>query len=48
MAAVRSVLRKKKNQASLCPIAIRITKDRKSTFVSTGQYVNEKFWDDRN
>lgn len=48
MATVRAVLRKKKNKAGLCPIAIRITKDRKSTFVSTGQYINEKYWDDRN
>ncbi len=48
MATVRAVLRKKKNKAGLCPIAIRITKDRKSTFLSTGQYINEKFWDDKN
>lgn len=48
MATVRVVLRKKKNKAGLCPIAIRITKDRKSTFVSTGQYINEKYWDERN
>lgn len=48
MATVRAVLRKKKNRAGLCPIAIRITKDRKSTFVSTGQYINEKYWDERN
>ncbi len=48
MATVRAVLRKKKNKAGLCPIAIRITKDRKSTFVSTGQYINEKYWDNRN
>ena len=48
MATVRAVLRKKKNRAGLCPIAIRITKDRKSTFVSTGQYIHEKYWDERN
>ena len=48
MATVRAVLRKKKNKAGLCPIAIRITKDRKSTFVSIGQYINEKYWDERN
>jgi integrase len=48
MATVRAVLRKKKNKAGLCPISIRITKDRKSSFVSTGQYINEKYWDNRN
>ncbi len=48
MATVRAVLRKKKNKAGLCPISIRITKDRKSSFVSTGQYINEKHWDTRN
>lgn len=48
MATVRAVLRKKKNKAGLCPISIRITKDRKSSFVSTGQYINEKHWDNRN
>jgi len=46
MATVRVVLRKKKNKEGLCPIAIRITRDRKSTFVSTGQYINEKYWDE--
>lgn len=48
MATVRAVLRKKKNKAGLCPISIRITKDRKSSFVNTGQYINEKHWDNRN
>ena len=48
MATVRVVLRKKKNKAGLYPIAIRITKDRKSSYLNTGQYINEKFWDERN
>ena len=48
MATVRAVIRKNKNKAGLCPISIRITKDRKSSFVSTGQYINEKHWDSRN
>ncbi|MAW93886.1 MAG: recombinase [Leeuwenhoekiella sp.] len=48
MATVRAVIRKKRNKAGLLPIAIRITKDRKSTFISTGQYVDEKFWDKKN
>lgn len=48
MAAVRVVLRKKKNKAGRFPIAIRITKDRKSSFLNTGQYIDEKFWDEKN
>lgn len=46
MATVRVVLRK--NKAGLYPIAVRITKDRKSSYLNTGQYIDEKFWDERN
>lgn len=45
MATIRAVLRKKANTAGLFPLAIRVTKDRKSTFLYTGQYIDEKFWD---
>jgi integrase len=45
MATIHAVLRKKPNKAGLFPIAIRVTKDRKSSFLFTGQYVDEKFWD---
>lgn len=48
MATVRVVLRKKKNKAGKFPIAIRITKDRKSSYLNTGQYIDEKFWDEKN
>ncbi len=48
MATVRVVLRKKKNKAGLFPIAIRITKDRKSSYLNTGQYIEEKYWDETN
>lgn len=48
MATVRVVLRKKKNKVGRFPIAIRITKDRKSSFLNTGQYIDEKFWDEKN
>ncbi len=48
MATVRVVLRKKKNKAGLYPIAVRITKDRKSSYLNTGQYIDEKYWDERN
>lgn len=45
MATVKIVLRtnyKKKN--GTCPLAIRITKDRKTRFVFTGYYISEKDW----
>ncbi|MBC7000372.1 site-specific integrase [Cytophaga sp. FL35] len=45
MATIRAVLRKKANTSGLYPLAIRVTKDRKSTFLYTGQYIDEKFWD---
>ncbi|NVN17563.1 tyrosine-type recombinase/integrase [Muricauda sp. HICW] len=48
MATVRVVLRKKKNKSGLLPIAIRITKDRKSSYLNTGQYIEEKYWDEKN
>ncbi len=48
MATVRVVLRKKKNKAGLFPITIRITKDRKSSYLNTGQYIDKKFWDEKN
>lgn len=48
MATVRVVLRKKKNKVGLYPIAIRITKDRKSSYINTGQYIEDKYWDEKN
>ncbi|RXG22740.1 MULTISPECIES: site-specific integrase [Flavobacteriaceae] len=48
MATVRVVLRKKKNKAGRFPISIRITKDRKSSYLNTGQYIDIKFWDEKN
>lgn len=45
MATIQATLRKKKNKAGLYPLAIRITKNRKSTYLYTGQYVEDKFWD---
>ena len=45
MATVKVVLRtnyKKKN--GTCPLAVRITKDRKTRFVFTGYYIQEKDW----
>jgi integrase len=45
MATITPILRKKPNKKGLYPICIRITKDRKSTFLYTGQYLEEKYWD---
>lgn len=45
MATVKIVLRQKKNKDGTFPLAIRITKDRKSSFISIGQNVKELDWD---
>ncbi|HMR15034.1 MAG TPA: site-specific integrase [Mariniflexile sp.] len=48
MATVQVVLRKKGNAQNLYPITIRITKDRKTSYISTGQFIGQKFWDNQN
>ena len=45
MATVQAILRKKPNIQKLYPIAIRITKNRKTTYIFTGQYIDDKYWD---
>ena len=45
MASIHVVIRKKKNKQGKFPIAVRITKNRKSSFIHTGQYIEEKDWD---
>lgn len=45
MATIDVYLRKRKNQAGLCPIFIRITKNRKSSYIQTGQRIDPKYWD---
>ena len=45
MGTVQAVLRKKPNKQGKYPIAIRITKERKSSFIHTGQYLEVKYWD---
>lgn len=45
MASVKIVLRKKKNKDGTYPLAVRITKDRKSSFVHIGHHLAEPFWD---
>jgi len=44
MATVKIVLRAKVNKDGHQPIALRITKDRKSTYVYAGEYINPKHW----
>jgi integrase/recombinase XerD len=48
MASVKIVLRKKINKDGTYPLAVRITKDRKSSFMHLGHHVEEAYWDDKN
>lgn len=48
MATVKAVLRKKKNKDGKYPIAIRITKNRKTSYIYTGKYVKLEEWDVQN
>ncbi len=45
MATVKIVLRKKKNKDGTYPLALRITKDRKSSFIHLGKHLKESDWD---
>ena len=45
MSSVRAVIRAKPNSQNLFPIVIRITKDRKTSFLYTGQYIKKNQWD---
>lgn len=45
MASVKIVIRtNKRKKNGTCPLAVRITKDRKTRFIFTGQYILEKDW----
>lgn len=46
MSSVTAILRKKSNKQGLYPIAIRITKNRKSSYIYTGYYVALHQWDE--
>lgn len=48
MASIHAVLRKKKNSEGKYPLAVRITKDRKSSYIYIGQYISEDDWDKKN
>ncbi len=45
---VKIVLRKKPNKEGLYPIAIRITKNRRSTYQFLGYYIELEDWDEKN
>src|ERR1043165_8040633 len=45
MSAIKVVLRKKKNKDGTLPLAIRITRDRKASFIHLGYNLFEKHWD---
>jgi integrase/recombinase XerD len=47
-ASVKIVMRKKQKKNETYPLAIRITKDRKTSFIHTGQYIHQKDWDSIN
>src|ERR1700733_7947069 len=44
MASLKVVLRKKANKDGTYPLAIRITKDRKTSFIHLGHHLHEKDW----
>lgn len=46
--SIKLILRNKPNKEGLYPLVIRITKDRKSTYVYTGHYIEQKYWDKEN
>ena len=46
--SIRLILRKKPNKERLFPLMIRIVKKRKANVIYTGQYIEPKFWDEKN
>lgn len=47
MSTISGILRKKANKKGQYPIYLRITKDRKSTFINLEQYINKSDWDEK-
>lgn len=47
MASINTVLRNKTNASLLYPIAIRITKDRKTSYLFVGQYIEKMQWNEQ-
>jgi len=48
MASIQVILRNKKNKRGLYPLALRITKDRKSSFIYLDHYIKKSDWDEEN
>lgn len=48
MASIKVLLFKKKKTDTTHPIAIRVIKNRKPSYIYTGQYLEEKYWDEKN
>lgn len=48
MATVRIVLRPRQNRNGERPLAVRVTKDRKSSFIFLGHHLAEDQWDEKN
>jgi len=46
--SIKVTLRKKPNNQGQYPLVLRITKDRRSTYLYTGQYIDLKYWDEAN
>lgn len=46
MSSVKIVLRQKPNKEGKLPLVLRITKDRKTSFVHLGYHLNEEEWDE--
>lgn len=45
MASIKVVIRKKQNKDGTYPLVLRLTKDRRSTYVYLGKNIKEKEWD---
>ena len=45
MASVKIILRKEVKKDGTCPLAVRITKDRKTSYIYTDYSIHEKHWD---
>lgn len=46
--SIKVTLRKKTNKQGHFPLAVRITKNRKTTYLYTGHYIDIKYWDEGN
>ncbi|SDF12449.1 Site-specific recombinase XerD [Pricia antarctica] len=46
--SIKVTLRKKANKQGHFPLAVRITKNRKTTYLYTGHYIDVKYWDEGN